>query len=92
MNLDNRAIQAHGLEPDADELLALQLGKYPIEHASLRPAAYARANRMPIAKPLGQVSPPAAILRDEQDRIDHVEVLMRDIAPLCRKMQRNARV
>jgi hypothetical protein len=35
MSLDDRAVEAHRLNPDADQLFALQPGKTPIEHAGL---------------------------------------------------------
>jgi hypothetical protein len=42
MNLDDRAIQTHRFDLDANELLALHFGKQPIEHAGLRPAIHAQ--------------------------------------------------
>ena len=92
MNLDDRAIQAHRFNLDADELLALQLGKEPIEHAGLCPAIHARIDRVLVAEALGQGSPFAAVLSDKQNRVDHVEVLMRYVATLKGQVRLDASV
>ena len=70
MDLDEGAVQGHGFELHADDLLVLQLGKDAIQHAALRPPVHARINRVPVAEPLGQAAPFAAMLRDVQNRVD----------------------
>jgi hypothetical protein len=37
-------VQSHNFGLDADDLIVLQLCKYPIQHATLRPALHADAN------------------------------------------------
>src|SRR5271168_3189665 len=86
MNFDNRAIQTHRLDLDADELLTLQLRKEPIEHTGLSPAVHARVDRMPVTESFRQCTPLAAILGHIEDGIDHVEVLVRDVAALTRQV------
>lgn len=86
MNLDDRAIQAGRLDLDANQLLALQLREQPIQHAGLGPAVHASVNGMPIAKALRQCTPFAAILCYIENRVDHCEILMRNVATLCGKM------
>src|SRR5579863_8861405 len=90
MNLDDRAVQTHRFDLDADELLALQLGKQPVEHTGLSPAIHARVDRMPITESLRQRTPLAAVLSHIEDGIDHVEVLVRDVAVLTRQVLLNA--
>src|SRR5580658_2821371 len=92
MNLHDRTVQTDRFDLDADELLALQLSEESIEHSGFGPAVHARVDRMPVAKALGQGAPLTAVLCDKQNRINHVEVLMRDIPPLSRQMWRDARV
>src|ERR1039458_4891646 len=86
MNLDDRTVQTDRLDLDADELLALQLGKQPIEHAGLGPAVHAGIDRMPVTKSFRQRAPLAAVLGHEKDGINHVEILVRDIAALTRQV------
>ena len=86
MNLNNRAVQTHRFNLDADELLALQLSEQPIEHSSLGPAVHARVDRMPIAESLRQRAPLAAGLGHVKDGVNHVEVLVRDIPALTRQV------
>ena len=63
----------------------LQLFKNPIQHAALGPAIHPGIDRVPIAEPLGQTAPLAAMLGHVQDRIEHEQVRMADIAPLFRQ-------
>lgn len=86
MNLDNRAIQTHRLDLDADELFTLQLSKESVEHTGLGPAVHARVDRMPIAESLRQRAPLAAGLGHVKDGVNHVEVLVRDIPALTRQV------
>ena len=86
MNLDNRAVQTHRLDLDADELLALQLREQTVKHTSLGPTIHPRVDRMPVTKSLRQRAPLAAVLCHIEDRVNHVEILVRDVAVLTRKM------
>jgi len=57
MYLDNGRIQTDALNTYPQQLLVLQLGKHPVEHACLAPAHHARVNRMPPAVALWQRAP-----------------------------------
>src|SRR5262249_2124657 len=87
-----RAVQTYRFDFDADQLLALQLGKESIQHARLGPAVHASVDRMPVAKALRQRAPLAAVLGHKEDRVDHVEVLVRAVAALSRQMRLDARI
>src|SRR5579863_7306477 len=86
MNLDDRTVQTHCLDLDADELFTLQLGKEPIEYTGFGPAVHACVDRMPVAEALRQRTPLAAVLSHIEDGVDHVEVLVRDVAVLTRQV------
>ena len=90
MNLSDHTVLTHRFDLDADQLLALQLGKKPVQSPGFRPAIHARVDRMPVAKSLRQCSPLAAVFRDKQNRIDHVEILMRDVAALSGQVRLNS--
>jgi hypothetical protein len=82
MNLDDRTVQTRRFNRDADKFLAPQLCKQRIEHAGPPPAIHARIDRMPVTKSLWQRSSLAAALGYREDCIDHVEILVRDMAAL----------
>ena len=92
VNLYDRAVQAHRFDLDADQLFALQFGEQSIEHAGFRPAVHAGIDRVPVAEALRQRPPFAAVLRDEEDRVDHVKILVRNVAALDRQMRLDSRV
>ena len=85
MNLDDRAVQGHRFELDAHDLLALQLLEDPIQDASFGPAIHAGIDRVPVAKALGQPAPLAALLGDEQDRVENLKIIQTDVATLNRQ-------
>jgi hypothetical protein len=90
VDLDDRAIQAHRLDPNADELLLLQLLKEPIEHTGFGPTIHASVDRMPVAEALRQSAPFAAVLRHVKDRVDDSDALVRDVAALSRQKRFDA--
>jgi hypothetical protein len=53
MNFDNRTVQSHGLDPDAHDLLLLQLREDPIENAALGPTIHSGVDRVPVSESLG---------------------------------------
>jgi hypothetical protein len=55
-------VQRDGLDLDAHDLLQLQLLEDPVHHAAFRPAVHPRVNGMPVAEPLRQTAPLAAML------------------------------
>src|SRR5579864_28225 len=91
MDLHDRAIETYRLDLDANKLLLLQGRKEPIQHPGFGPAIHARIDRMPVAKALRQRSPLAAVLGHIEDRIDYLEILVRDIAALARQERFDAR-
>src|SRR5262250_1868953 len=90
MNLDDRTIQTHRFDLDADELLALQLRKQAIEHTGFGPTVHARVDGVPVPKAFGQRAPFAAILGHIEYGVDHVEILMCDVAVLSGQVLRDA--
>jgi len=82
MNFHDRAVQRYGLDLDAHDLVLLQTGKDPIEHAALSPAVHARIDRVPVAEAFGQATPFAALFGHVQDRIKHVTIAQADM-PRC---------
>jgi hypothetical protein len=82
MYLHDGAVQGHRLDSDTHDLSMLQLGKHPIQHAALRPAIHAGVDRVPVAEPLGQATPLAALLGHVQDRVQHLQVGQAHIAAL----------
>ena len=80
MDRDDGAVQRHRLEPDAQELFALQVSKDPVEHPILGPAIHPGVDGVPVAEPLRYAPPLAALLGDIQDGIEHLPVRQTDIA------------
>ena len=72
MNLDACGVQRNCFDLDADYLCALQFLEHAIQDASFGPAIHSRVDGVPVAKPLGQTSPLAAMLSHKKDRIDHL--------------------
>lgn len=87
MDFDDSAVETDRFDLDANQLLLLQLLKQPIEHTGFSPTIHAGVNRMPIAKPLRQSAPFAAVLGHVENRIDDREILVRDVAALARQEQ-----
>jgi hypothetical protein len=85
MYLDRGTVQSHCFDLDADDLSMLQLREYPIEHTALRPAIHAGVDGVPVAEPLGQTAPFAALLGDVQDRVQHPQIGEAHVAALCRQ-------
>lgn len=85
MGLDRSAVQRYGLDLDTDKLSMLQTLEDPIQHASPRPSAHTRVDRVPSAKALGQATPLAALLGDVQDGVKNVQVREADIPALARQ-------
>ena len=62
MNLDITAVQRYRLYSDAEQLLLLESGKYPVKGARFGPAAHPGINGVPVAKLFRQPAPLAAVL------------------------------
>ena len=75
MDFDGGRIQAHGLDADAHDLLALQLLEDLIQYATLGPAVHAGVNGMPVAEAFGQSAPLAAMLGDIKQGVQQLQVV-----------------
>ncbi len=85
MHLDDRNVERHGFELDADDLLALHPLKHPLQNPAFAPATHARVDGMPAPKPLRQATPLAALLRHMENRVEHIQVAHFHIAALSRQ-------
>lgn len=82
MHLDARAVERNSLDLDAYHLRTLQLLEHTVENACLGPAVHACVDRVPIAEPLGQSTPLAAMLRDVEHCIQNCQIRQTDVAAL----------
>jgi hypothetical protein len=78
-------VQRDGLDLDAHDLLQLQLLEDPVHHAAFRPAVHPRVNGMPVAEPLRQTAPLAAMLSYVEQGIQQLKVRQAHVATLHRK-------
>jgi len=85
MHFDRGRVQSHRFDPDANDLIVLQLREHPIQYPVLRPAIHAGVDRVPIAEPLGQAAPFAALLGNIQDRIQELQIGQAHVATLYRQ-------
>src|ERR1017187_9505153 len=85
MYLHDGRVQLDGFDPDAHDLLPLQLFKDAVQCAILRPAVHAGIDGVPIAEALGQPTPLASLLGHIQNRVQHRQVRHADIATLTRQ-------
>ena len=92
MHFDGGRVQFHGLDPDAHDLLPLQLLKDAIQHAVLGPAIHAGVDGVPVAKSLRQSAPLAALLGHVQQRVEHWQVANSDVASLARQARCDTKV
>lgn len=86
VDLDDRTVQADRLQPHPDQLFDLHALEDPIQDPGLGPPVHPHVDRVPVAEPLGQGPPLAAIFGHEQDRVEHLKVVQRHIAPLPRQV------
>ena len=89
MYLDAGAVEAEADGVLSDRLLLPKRGEQPLEHAAARPAAEPGVNREPIAEPLRQGAPFAAVLQDVQDRVDEIDVRNPHVPALNREQRTN---
>ena len=69
MHFDDGPVQLDRFDPDAHDLLALQLLKDAIQYAIFGPAVHPGVNRVPVAKTLGKPTSLAALLGHIQNRV-----------------------
>jgi len=92
MHLDDGRVHLDRLDPDAHDLLALQLFKDAIQHTILGPAIHAGIDGVPVAEPLRQPAPLAAVLGYIQQRVEKLHIRQRNVAPLPGEAGRDAMV
>jgi hypothetical protein len=85
MTLDDGAVERDRLDLDAHDLRLLQALEHPVQHTALGPAIHARVDRVPVAEPLGQATPLAAVLGHVQDGVQHPQIRYADVASLQRQ-------
>ena len=85
MHLHDGGIHFDGLDLDAHNLLALQLLEDLIQHTILGRAIHAGIDRVPGAETLGQSAPFAALLGDEEQGVEELQVGHFHIAALPRQ-------
>src|ERR1035438_7908471 len=85
MDFDGGRIQAHGLDANAHDLLALQLLEDPIQHAVLGPAVHAGVDGVPRSEAFGQAAPLAAVLGHIEQGVQQLQVVDLYIAALAGK-------
>ena len=85
MHLDRGRVEGERLDLDANDLLDLQLLKYPVENAVLRPAIHPHINRVPAAETLRKTTPFAALFSHIQHRVQHLQVAQTHVATLHRQ-------
>ena len=85
MYFDRRAVQADPFDPDRQDLLLLQPGKDPIQHARLAPTVHPCIDGMPVAQMLGQAAPFAAVLSHIQQGVEQLQIGHAHVAALSRQ-------
>ena len=86
MHLHAGAVEAEDLDAPVDQMHLPQRGEQPVEHARLGPAVHPGVNREPIAEVLRQGAPLAAVLRNEEKRVDEDDVRNPHISALDRQI------
>ena len=74
MNFHRSGVERESLDPDAHDLLHLQLFKHAVQYAIFGPAVHAHIDRVPAAEPLRKTPPLATLLRHIQNRVQHLQV------------------
>lgn len=82
MHLDAGAIQRNRFDLDPNDLVVLQLLKYPVQYASLGPSIHPHIDRVPVTEARGQSTPLTALLCHVKYRVQNIEVGQADIATL----------
>lgn len=85
MHFDGGAVQAHMFDSDGKDLLLLQAGKNPVQHAGFAPAVHPRVDGMPVAKMFRQTAPFATMLHHIQQGVEQLQIGYAHIAALPRQ-------
>jgi len=90
VDFNDSAVERNCFYCKTEYLLMLKALKYAVKNTVLAPTVHTCVNGMPTAKILRQTTPLAPMLRNIQDRIQHLEVVKTDISPLARKAVSNS--
>ena len=85
MHLDRCGIESEGLYLDANDLFGLQFLEHLVQNAVLRPAIHPRVDCVPATKTLRKTTLFAALFRNIQHRVQHLQIAQADVAPLHRQ-------
>lgn len=85
MYLDRGRVEGERFDFDAHDLLGLQLLKYPVQNAVLRPAIHPRVDGVPATEALRKTTLFAALFRNVQPRIQHLQIAQANVAALYRQ-------
>ena len=85
MNLHRSGVERERFDPDAHDLLQLELLEHAIQDAVLCPPIHTHIDRVPATKPLWKSPPFAALFRHVQDRVQDLQVAQTHIAALYRQ-------
>ena len=92
MHFHAGGIQTDRFNANAYQLLALQLLKHRIQHATLGPAIHTGVDGMPWTKAFGQSAPLAAVLGDIEQGVEKLQVRHPYISALTGKTGGNTLV
>lgn len=82
MYLDAGTVQTYRFKSHAEKTLVLQAFKNPVQNTGLVPSAHAHIDRMPVSEPFREPPPFAPIFHDIQNGIEHLKVVVGDIASM----------
>ena len=85
MNFDRRAIQAHALDADGQDLLGLQPCEDSVQDPRFAPTVHSGVDGVPVAEVLGQSAPLAAVLYRIKESVDQLQVGQAYVAALARQ-------
>ena len=82
MDLDTGTVQTYRFKSHAEKTLVLQAFKNPVQNTGLVPSAHAHIDSMPLSEPFREPPPFAPIFHDIQNGIEHLKVVVGDIASM----------
>ena len=90
MDLNKSTVERNGFYFKAEYLLLLKAFKYTIKNPVLAPAVHACVDAMSATEVFWQTAPLAPMFRNVQNRVQHLEVVKVNIAPLAREAVSNS--
>ena len=85
MKFDRRALQAHALDADGQDLLGLQPSEDPVQDPRFAPAVHAGVDGVPVSEVPGQPSPLTAMLYHIMESVDQLQIGQAYVAALARQ-------